>query len=366
MSAPRPRLTLVTGLYDLARREGGGGRRTPEDYLRAAGLVLGTDADLVCFADPALAPGVEAARRANGLAHRTRVIARALEEWPAHANLPAIAAARAAHPLRNGDPGKDTPLYTVLQWSKFAMVRSALEDDPFASHAAWIDFGLAAPAHAPAEVLVHPSTRVRLLVMRDLAAARDAAADPVGYFTAIYGLVAAGYVSADRAHFARLSARFETRSRALLAQGIAASDEQLLPVLAVEEPDLFEFYFGDYSHLLDNYAGLRGSGENLLFQLRHARAGEEWDHGLALARALLAALDAGRFAASSTLLAQLLDECFLAAWYGEGPPHALAGEVAARYAERLRADPEFRDVFLRSEIRVRSNFALLGSGAPAL
>lgn len=151
------RLTLVTYLFDLARREPQTRRTTPQRYLELAEeFVLGIDRDLVVFADPELAEQIEARRSQRGLASRTRVVPMAFEDLPAFALLAEIESARAAHPLAHGNPDKDTPLFTALTWAKPELAARVARDDPFAgSHVGWIDIGLRfrpSPARNPSPI----------------------------------------------------------------------------------------------------------------------------------------------------------------------------------------------------------------------
>ena len=352
------RLTLVTALFDLARREGNPRRRNVEHYMRAAEYLFDLDADVIAFADPELADGLADARRLAGHEARTVVVPLALEELPAHELAGPIVAARRAHPILNGDPDKDTPLYAVLQWSKFELVRRATDLDPFdATHYGWLDIGLPSRPHPADRVFEQPADRVRLLAMRGF---REAdLADAADYLSHLRGHVAAGYVTASAPAFMRLCERFDARAREFLEARLAPSEEQLLPILCLEEPELFEFHYGDYGAILSNYLRLRGSAENLIFQLRDARAHGDFAHGHAIGSRLLESVSEGTFECHPHLLSDLLDEAFIAAWYDEGAGPDVAGHVASVYAGLVQSDPDFRDAFLRDEIRIRSNFASL-------
>jgi hypothetical protein len=218
--------------------------------------------------------------------------------------------------LLNGHPAKDTPLYAVLQWAKLAMLRRALLLDPFdATHAAWIDIGIAhialtEPREMVAQVLATPTERIRLLMMRSFAPAD--LADRGHYYSHLWGHLAAGYIVGGREAVERLCDAFERDALDALAAGFAPSEEQLLPVLAVQHPDLFEFHYGDYPHILLNYDTPRGSAANLLDQLRHCRDWGETVRGLDIGTRVAASLRAGTFEASAGEREQLLAECALA------------------------------------------------------
>ena len=352
-------LTLVTCLFDLARREPEIGRTSVEHYLeRAEEFVLGLDEDLVVFTEPELADPIEAIRRGSGLGGRTRVIQVAFEDLAAVAFARQIEAARALHPLTNGNPKKDTALFTALMWAKLELAERVALDDPFdGTHVAWIDIGLLYRPHPGEDPFANPPDRVRLLSMRPVFEHELVPREE--YLESIRGHLAAGYLCASRENMAWLGQAFAALASETLEAGFAGSDEQLLPLLVAEHPERFELYQGDYEDILSNYLVPHGGAENLTFQLRAWRSEGAPGGGVAIARAVLEAVRAGELAATADSLAILLDDCYVAAWYGEDEPHPLAREIAEVYMSLVERDPAFRDAFLRDEIHVRRNLSFL-------
>jgi hypothetical protein len=156
-----------------------------------------------------------------------------------------------------------------------------------------------------------------------------------------------------------LGAAFARLVRETLDAGYAGSEEQLLPLLATAYPERFEFHHGDYNEALANYLVPHGGAENLSYQLRRWRDKGVPGEGAALARAISESVEAGQFDADPESLAILLDDCYVAAWYGENEPHPLARRIAELYLGRAEHDTPFRDSFLRNEIHVRRNFSFL-------
>lgn len=354
------RLTLVTYLFDLARREPEIGRTTIRRYLQLAeDFVLGIDHDLVVFTEPEFAAPIEASRGSRGLGARTRIVPVTFEELPAHTLLQQIKSARARHPLSNANPRKDTPLYTALTWARPEFAARVARDDPFeGSHVGWIDIGLRFRPHPGEDPFAYPSERVRLLSMRPLFEHELAARGC--YLASLRGHVAAGYACGSRENMAWLGAAFARLGRETLDTGFAGSDEQLLPLLAATYPERFEFYHGDYEDILANYLVLHRGAENISFQIRTWREEGATGQGAPLARAVLQAVTAGELKADPESLATLLDDCYVAAWYGEPEPHPLARQIADLYLACTERDPAFREAFLRNEIHVRRNFSFLG------
>ena len=352
-------LTLVTYLFDLARREPAVGRPAVAHYLqRAEEFVLGIDQDLVVFADPEVAPLIEASRRGRGLGTRTRVVQVRLEDLAAGASLAEIEEARARHPLANGNPQKDTPLFTAMTWAKPELAGRVARDDPFdGSHVGWIDIGLLYRPYPGEDLFAHPSERVRLLSMRPLFEHEVSTRER--FLESITGHVAAGYVCGSRENMARLGRAFAALASEMLDAGFAGSDEQLLALLVAARPEHFELYHGGYEDILVNHLAPHGGAENLSLQLHVWRSAGTPGEGAPLARAVHDAVAAGEFNASPDSLATLLDDCYVAAWYAEDEPHPLARQIADLYLSCVERDPAFRDAFLRDEIHIRRNLSFL-------
>lgn len=350
----------MTALFDLTRRERNPDRWPPEHYLERAEFLFALDENLVCFVDAEFVDHVVERRRALGHLERTLVVPTALEDLPAYAQVERIIEAHRTHPILNASPFKDTPLFVALVWSKLTLVERAVALDPFGdSHYAWIDFGLhqVPPRHLEQDrVFARPSACVRLLMMRSFTA--EEVADP-GYYSYFRGHVAAGYITGSGESMKRLRALFDREAAWALERGYGPTEEQLLPVICVQDPELFEFHYGDYGHILENYVCVRGSAPNLLFQMRHCRSTDDWKRASDIGSHVLDSVRTGTFESDSEHLAGLLDECFIAAYHADHPREEAARGVVELYAKLARTDPGVRDVFLRHEIRLRSNFALL-------
>lgn len=357
-----PRLTIVTGLFDLARREPAVRRQPPAEYLRHAEFLGGLTVDVVLFVDPELEQAATRPRVTGGKLGRTFVVPAPLESLPPLASLERIAAARAGNPVVNASPDKDTPLHIALTWAKFSMLEQAIALDPFeASHFAWMDFSLAGVAFtehvAEDRLLSSPPERVRFLMLRPFRT--DDLVDRHAYYEYIRGNIAGGYFSGSRENVEAVCRVFSDTVNLALDEGFAPSEEQHLPVVCSASPELCEFHHGDYRYILENFARLRGSGENLLFQMRCCRENDNYALGCDIGARVLESVRDGTFVCDAATVAALLEEYFIAAYYRNHPRQEAAAAIARAYVELIRSDASARDAFLRDEIRVRSNFAFL-------
>ena len=353
--------TIVTCLYDLASREPAARRLTVEEYLDHGQFLLGLDRPLLCFADPAIEPAIRAARAQHGLTDRTVVIPQALEDLPVHGLLESATAARAIHPVLNADLLKDTPLHGIVGWSKFEALTRAVALDPFrTTHFAWVDFGLAHVArteHVDEDrVFIETPDRVRLLQMCPLD--HSVLDDRAHHLQYRRGHFAGGLMTGRADHLQEYCRVVELELQRALEDRFAPLDEQLLELAVVQAPELFCFHHGDYDHVLANYRLLRGSAENLTYQLRTWRWAERWPPAAELAAAVVRSVTEGTMVCHGAALAQLLEECFIVSYHAHGDL-SLARRCASLYAQWAHADPDFRDEFLRSEIRVRQNLGFV-------
>lgn len=357
-----PRLTLVSALFDLRRREPATRRRSVEELLGHGEFVLALDADLVIFVDPELGAAVRAAREEHGLLGRTRVVEIELESLEAHGHLDDISNARHEHPILNANARKDTPLGAVLGWAKFELIRrpETLETfDP--THLGWIDLGVAHVADTTFcqvdRLFTDPPDGPQMLMLAQ--PDPDAHRFPAEHYRYIRGQIAGGFLGGTTAGMVRLAEAFEAEARGALRLGFAGTEEQVLVATVARDPGLCRFHRGDYPSILANARHLRGSAANVLDQLRQCRGREAWDAGAEIADAVVGGCRLAMFDCGPWLLSDILDECFIAFYHRDRPDQGRAREVAELYAERARTEPAFRDAFLRDEIRIRTNWSFL-------
>lgn len=353
-------LTLVTVLFDLARREGSG-RRTAQHYLEAAAWLLAVDRDLVVYADPEIAPDVAQRRVSHGHEDRTAVVPLALEEVAAYRHLAAIQRAHATRYPGGRDAEKDTPLYTVVLWARFDLVEDAIArhvrgDGPVAL----IGLDLSGRPHPRDDPFAEIPDGIRALLLCGFGA--DVVDDRWAFCERCSGRIGAGFVTGGQAAWRALAASVRREAESALAEGLAPTDEQLLTFVAAREPDRFALYPGSHEDILSNARRLRTGAGALALQLRAARSHDgrsAWigPPGPELCARVLAALDAGELEAQGKDLAMLLDECFLAAYSATPEGRDLARGVRERYLAAVRADAGVRDHFLLHEVRMRANFA---------
>lgn len=354
------KLTLVTCLYDLVRREGSAWRQI-EDYFRFGEFVLGLDQDIVFFTDPDLAVRIQERRRSLGYEHRTRIIPLPLEDLGCAKYLPQI---RKARPGKNWSPQKETPSYALLTWSKLEMIERVAATDPFgSSHLGWIDFGLAHVAKttppASTEPFSNPSDAIRFHVLRYFGERTVQSAD---YWDYVQGHLAAGFFQGSKENMRELASSFWPVVETALANNYRPNEEGILPCIIARDPRKFSFSYGDYTDILLNHVKMRRGGEHLLWQMRDARERGVWPHGLAIGRQMMAAHSEGIFTAYEEVTEGMLLEYCIAA--SNGPSKDEARKAASYYVRQVERVPYFRSIYLRHQDLVDKTFSAIDHPLP--
>jgi tetratricopeptide (TPR) repeat protein/predicted GH43/DUF377 family glycosyl hydrolase len=250
--AIRPRLTIVTCLFDLATRDGTK-RRSVDEYLKLGEFVFALDQDIVFFIDPSIADAVHARRLAYGKLERTVIIPVALEDLECWRHKVAVDSL----PMPDGcRPDKDTANFTVLTWAKFELLQKALARDPFKStHFAWMDFGIAYMADTEMLPFDAPSDLVSLLVLQPFDA--DYVRSP-DYWKRLQQNVAATYFVGSRENIARITQAFWQAVELALSIGYRPLEQEILTYLVVQEPSRFSLRRGFYRDVLRAFKPLLG------------------------------------------------------------------------------------------------------------
>lgn len=346
------KLTLVTCLYDLVRREGSAWRQI-EDYFRFGEFVLGLDQDIVFFTDPDLAGRIQERRRKLGFEHRTHIIPIPLENLACARYLPEI---RKARPAKNWSPKKETPSYALLTWSKLEMLDRVASTDPFgSSHLGWIDFGLAHIAKTDAPASTEPFANLSDTIRFHLLSSFDERNVLIpDYWEYVQAHLAAGFFLGSKENMRKLASSFWPVVDMALANNYRPNEEGILPFIIAQQPGGFSFSYGDYTDILLNHVKMRNGSEHLLWQMRDARERGAWGHALAIGRRMLAAHSEGIFTAYEEVVEGMLLEYCIAA---SNDSKDEARKVASYYVHHAEKVPYFRSIYLRHRELVDKTFS---------
>jgi hypothetical protein len=345
---PRP-VTYVTGFYDLSTREQGTSRKSADEYFSHGKFVLNIDAPMIIFTEPKYVKKIREIRSKQ--LYRTLIWIKDVESFRYWQRVNDVAACRSRNPIRNSDPRKDTPLYTILMWEKFQMLQLAIELDLFDStHFAWIDFGIAHVASTSwtFDMGTWAPAKIKLAIMKWGSEAE------VQDWSLRYGLVPGGFWIGPRDLMLQLNQIAFTTLDAGLVAGWAIMDEQLLGYMAFKYPTIFDHYYSDYGGMLDNFNEIHRDAYTLLGNVRHCTSRKDHAHAFDICVKLWQAYCTCHIKLNHHELSILLYEFFIVSYYTQAVEHA-------RFLKKIYMEmtliPEFNQLYLSNKATVDNNFS---------
>jgi hypothetical protein len=194
---------------------------------------------------------------------KTKIIAKELEDLEFYADLKRITELRARGSLINANPNKDTPLFTIVQWSKFELLEKGIyEIDWPEQNVAWIDFGL----HYIAKdfdrlVEIIPRDNMKLLCLRPT---YKKEIDNLEFFKYINGRTGGGILCAPMAKVTIYSQLFRETKNMFLSKDFSPLEDEIITYMRVSKPELFDLYYGDYENIVQNFNNECWSGDNII------------------------------------------------------------------------------------------------------
>lgn len=253
-------VTYVTSLFDIPKRDGKK-RRSMREYLDLASkFTLKLSGFMVIFTESSLYEPIWLLCQSMGRLDRTMIITlefESLKFYHMRSDLQALL--DNMPPYTNLNKEKDTVPYHILGWNKLDFVHKAinLTSGPLKTkYYSWIDFGI---AHIVGELIsdfdpteIKPD-KIRLLQMCHTT--KVEVENMTRYLDGIRGKICSGFFIGKPDHLIEFSGLFDHFSRRAMESARFTNEEMIYSLVSVYRPDLFEFYYGDYSSLILNYNG---------------------------------------------------------------------------------------------------------------
>ena len=192
-------------------------------------------------------------RSRNGLLHMTYIYVLDLKDTYYYSHLARLEELQKTYPIYNGHLEHETPLYVIIQNNKFVFMEKSIELNPFDStHFVWIDFGINHVAKDTEHIheWIHkvPDKIKQLCINPYLENI-----DPKIYFHNIYHNCAGGLMSGSKENLMTYTRLFREKTEQIYGEDWYQIDESVMTVIQRENPDLFEYYYGDYEGIISNY-----------------------------------------------------------------------------------------------------------------
>jgi len=246
---------------------------------------------------------VLARREHHGLAERTTIVCRSLEELPLADRVQEL---EKVPNIENGDPAKDSAWLQVIGWAKPRLLAEAAAADPYGTRRfAWIDMGIAHIARSPRQFPA-PADRPTILQMRPVF--EEELTDLEDFYRYERGRLAAGLIRGNGDQLTELAEHFEKELDQVLGMGRRTTEQMILGALSARHPDSFAFTYGDYASVLINWDLVRGDARTVLENIAHCRRFGHREEALSRCQLLRRSIGAGAVTLHPQLLEWLANE----------------------------------------------------------
>jgi|WetSurMetagenome_2_1015567.scaffolds.fasta_scaffold36776_2 hypothetical protein len=257
--------TLVTGYFDLTKKSDANAAiqaRPAEHYIDQHGSsVLSLDKNLIVFCEPELKEKIWK-MRPERLHARTLVVSTSFEDFPLTQYRSRIIENRGG-PACARDP-RNTASYYLFCMARYAMLKEAIDLNPFkSSHFAWINICIERMGF---NNLIHLDEALGLnrdkfstcwidYVSKETVEDLPRYFGPSGCRSCVAGCTMCSGFFTGRSNYMRdVCDMLEAEFLRCLRLGFGHADEQLFPLVYYKNPELFDWYVGDYSEMITNYA----------------------------------------------------------------------------------------------------------------
>lgn len=255
--------TLVTGYFDLTTMSDASDaiRNRPADhYLANATATLAVDRPLIVFCEPAYLDKLKAIRPSH-LHEKTRFVVMSFEDFPLTKYRDQLLENRKTNPSPDS---RNTASYYLFCMSRYAMLKQAIRDNPFGStHFAWVNlciqrmglrnveeldrvFWTTRDKFSTCAIDYYPPSMLRDVVRNGLCT------------------LCSGFFTGRADYMETFCTRVEGKFLEFLTQKLGHADEQMFWAVYLEDPSIFELYYGDYTEMVTNYLYVKDRGGEVI------------------------------------------------------------------------------------------------------
>lgn len=153
----------------------------------------------------------------------------------------------------NGHLEHETPMYIILTNNKFYFMETAVHLNPFnSSHFVWMDFGVNHVARNNEQIhnwIYKIPDKIKQLCINPYI---ENVENKI-MFQNIYHHTAAGLFTGSKENILKYCDLFKEKTQQMYDEEWYQLDEAMMTMIQRENPQLFEFYYGDYQGIISNY-----------------------------------------------------------------------------------------------------------------
>jgi len=253
--------TLVTAYYDLTKMSDASrdiNARPIEHYLSTAYSTLNLEYDMVIYCEEETLPKLKAIRPER-LHSRTKFITSKFDDFTigeinfrTYRNI--IIKNREVNPYQFDN--RNTPSYYLFCISRYIMLKKTMEENPFASeHFAWINICIERMGY---KNLIHLDETLTNLRDKFSTCYIDFVSESLvrnvpEYYRFGRCSMCSGFFTGNKEYFTKFCSKLLDKFVEFTDLGYGHADEQLFSAVYFDNPEIFEFYYGDYFQMITNY-----------------------------------------------------------------------------------------------------------------
>jgi len=185
--------------------------------------------------------------------NKTYIINKPFEETYFYKHLDRLKELQKSFTILNGHIEHETPMYIILNNNKFDFMEDAIKLNPFKStHFIWMDFGInhvALNCEKIHEWINKVPDKIKQLCINPYIENRY----DKEMFKYIYHHTAGGLFTGSSKNLLKYCGLFKQKTEQIYNENWYQIDEAVMTMVQRGNPDLFEFFYGDYQGIISNY-----------------------------------------------------------------------------------------------------------------
>jgi predicted O-methyltransferase YrrM len=250
--------TLVTGYFDLTVCSDASASikgRPDTHYLDTANATMAVEQNLVVFCENERIRDILESKRPFHLKSKTKYYLLSFEDFPLTKYRGKINRNRQEHPYHFDD--RNTASYYLLCMARYEMLKRIMNENPFDStHFAWINICIERMGYKNIQRLNEGLSlyRNKFSTCYIDYIPKSLVDNLPEYYQWGRCSMCSGFFTGNKEYMMKFCNAMEKKFLEVLELGYGHADEQLFSIIYFEQPELFEFYFGDYFQMISNYA----------------------------------------------------------------------------------------------------------------
>jgi hypothetical protein len=246
--------TFVTCFFNLEKLEGKERLHPVNMYIEKSKFLLNQNINLVVYCDDDDMIELITKIRQN-FKHRTKIIKKNMTELPYYKHHDFVKNEREKNNYNGFTKTKDTPLFTVLTWSKFTFLQEAIKENYFEdNYFNWIDFGITYVAST--NNYINSFNKKSEKVAIQCINVPDHNITNIGSLGKWMCFMSGGFFGGHKNNMIKFIEKFDESLNIMIQNNVAPLEEIIMAHVTYRHSQLFEFYYADYYEIISNRAYL--------------------------------------------------------------------------------------------------------------